>query len=314
MFIRGYKLDIDFNEELQGYDFKKARVRGSKLQSCSPFRDEDNPSFAVNLETGTWVDSGASDEHYRKGHFLMLLAFLREETVSDAEDYLLSKYRIGSLDIDTPELKLDFEQKKTNKRIFTIDEISAYMVRHPYLRDRGISEQIQRYFRVGYDKENKAITICWYDKNGNIVNIKYRSVKDKRFWYHKEGQPIKQHLFGLSIVQKKGIKQVYAVESETDAMYIMSQGKAAIAFGGASMSSKQKELILGSSIESIIIATDNDIAGQRFRSQLINEFSGLIDLKEIYIPERFKDINEIQSKLVVNVLDKYESIDLHIVA
>lgn len=64
MKIRDYELDVNIKEELDNFEWSNEQVRGHKFQACSPFRDEKRPSFAVNLETGTWKDSGAVDMNF----------------------------------------------------------------------------------------------------------------------------------------------------------------------------------------------------------------------------------------------------------
>ena len=59
--VRGRILDVDYYEELEPYldRFNRVKLTGEKLISCSPFRPDTSPSFAVNLFNGTWIDSGS---------------------------------------------------------------------------------------------------------------------------------------------------------------------------------------------------------------------------------------------------------------
>ena len=109
MRVRGQELDIDFIEELDLYTFDKARIRDNKLQSCSPFRPDTKPSFAVNLENGTWIDSGADFDNMKKGNFVSLLALLRDTDYEEVEDYLIDKYGIKYDNADNLNLKLHLD-------------------------------------------------------------------------------------------------------------------------------------------------------------------------------------------------------------
>ena len=85
---------------------------------------------------------------------------------------------------------------------------------------------------------------------------------------------------------------MWVVESEIDALYLWSLGIPAIAFGGASINDTQRGLILNSGIESLIIATDNDVVGHRFAEVLVGDFMGILECYRIPFPKGKKDVNE----------------------
>ncbi|WP_214796536.1 MULTISPECIES: toprim domain-containing protein [unclassified Exiguobacterium] len=312
MKLRGIELDIDYLDELETFDvWGKHRVREDKFQACSPFRYEKHPSFAVNLENGLWIDSGAESEELRKGNFVSLLSFLREEPASDTIDYLLEKYSPLNVDVDTLTLDLNLTMGEEEKKIFRKEELEYLFSTSEYLTGRGVSEDVQRVFQTGYDSKDKAVAFCWHDKLGNIVNVKYRSVKDKMFWYG-EGQQIKHHVYGLHIVKRAGHEKAYIVESEIDALYLWSHGFPAIALGRAGMSEKQRDLILGSGIKTLIIATDNDKAGWRCGLQIIKEIHGLLECRTIDMPRNKKDMNDLEPNELRNVCKNHRAIKFKI--
>lgn len=297
MKVRNINIEVDFYEELEPYvgNWGEYRIRDNKLQACSPFRHERRPSFAVNLDNGSWIDSGAVDDSLKKGHFTHLLSFLREETWHDTEDYLLGKY--STLVVETDGLELTFSLVPTETyRTFQRHELEPYMWRVNYLTKRGISEKVQRAFKIGYDKEHKAVMIPWFDKAGNVINMKFRSIEHKRFWYHAEGQRIKQHLYGLNFVYQYGCTTVALTESETDALYLWSIGVPAIATGGANLSKRQRELLINSPVEILLIATDNDSVGRLFAEQLTSQLLPYMGVKRLEIPQKYKDVNEVPAE------------------
>lgn len=311
MKIRGQEVDVDIVEELEGFDvWNKQRVRDNKFHSCSPFRSERRPSFAVNLDNGTWIDSGSDNEEWRKGHFVKLLSWLRQETWEETETYLLERYANIFIDTGVFEMQFNFNLTKPKLCVLGIEDLRPFLFRHNYLTNRGISEKVQRSFKIGYDKKNGAIVIPWFDVKGNMVNFKFRAIKDKYFWYHEGGQPIKTNVYGLHFIHKLGIKKVYVCESETDCMYLWTNGFPAIALGGANLSAKQRQLILNSPIETLVIATDNDSAGKRISRSLIRQFAGLIDLHEITIPKQYKDVNDIPVTMLKDVCESHSYVDI----
>lgn len=303
--IRKYEVQVDIANELQRYNWHKVRWTGEKFLACSPFRCERRPSFAVRLDTGVWIDSGTDDEEWKRGNFVKLLSWLRNETYEETEEYLLAEYySLYITQIDTVKLEVNLSLGQTKPKPLDPEVMTPYKFRHPYLENvRGVEEQIQRGFGVGYDKEKRAIVLPWYDKSGKLVNIKFRSIRGKHFWYYRGGQPVKQHVYGLHIVIRKGAKRVYIVESEIDAMTLWQAGYPAIALGGAVMTDRQRELILQAGIEEIVIATDNDKAGQLIAKSINDHLNGYVIIYNLKIPDHAKDVNDLTREELLSAVE-----------
>lgn len=296
--VKGHLLEVNYEEELEAYlhRLEKAQQRGNKIQACSPFRNENHPSWAVNLDNGSWVDSGADSESERKGSFISLLAFFRGGTFEETSEYLFEKYSHFLDDADGLKLNLDLKLEEPEVAVLGADKYADVVgIPSGYLTGRGITLKTQAYFQTGMGRNGDAVAIPWHDAMGRIINIKYRSIKGKDFWFSKGGQPIKNHVYGLFAIKKHGFKEVWAVESEIDALYLWSMGIPAIAFGGASINEVQKKIILNTGIETLVIATDNDVVGHRFAEVLKKEFGGIFNCLRLEFPEGVKDVNEMSS-------------------
>lgn len=310
MIIRGFEMDVDFEEELEPYmdQLNRAKQRGNKIQACSPFRAEHSPSFAVNLDNGLWIDSGSIDEEWHKGNFIKLLAFLQGVTVDEAERYLFDKYRTILHNVDEIELKVDLKQD-VKKEPLSEERLQPLRFRHPYLSRRGISEKVQRAFDIGYDKSSKSVSFAWRDKDGNLINIKFRRVANKVFWYLSDGLPIKEHIYGLHLIYKMGLREAVVTESETDALYLWTHGIPAIALGSANLSKRQEELLKNSPLQTLTLALDNDKAGQRCNDYIVRRLSGLKQLNKFPTPKQYKDVNDIPAEEVVGLYNKRQPAD-----
>lgn len=306
-----YELPVDVLEELNYYDWNRANVKADEMIACSPFRDERSPSFSINLETGLFIDFG-SDDLFSRGNLITLLSYLRNETHVEVEDYLLDKYGIDLSDVDKLELNFDLNFDVKTEINIDIETYKKYAYRSPYLATRGITEKIQKAFKIGYDKQNKAVAFPWFDTKGNIVNIKFRSTKSKKFFYYPQGQPIRNHIYGMHFVYRLDLKKVYIVESEIDALYLWSNGIPAIALGGSNISDKQKQLIMRSPIETLVLATDNDKVGKEIRKKIKEAFLGIKDLREVNFPESVKDVNELKSEQLKELTDQEETVEFTI--
>ena len=308
LLIDAYEVDVDFEAELREFTWGRPRWKDDKLIACSPFRDETNPSFAVTYSKGgVFIDSGGEGE-WRAGGFIKLLSWLRNETYEETKEYLLEKYHIlGFRDTDELELSFDgWENKPKEKKLVPIEALEKYKFTHPYLEEkRGIEEIYQRALRIGYDPDKKAIAIPIFDKKGSIINIKFRSVKSKIFWYETDN-PVREHLYLLDLAIKKQAKKVWLVESEIDAITLFKHGFPAIAVMGGSLTKSQRRLLLDSGIQTLVLATDNDKQGDRLRASIHSKIGGFINVEDMKFPEKYKDVNDIPTLELIRYAEQTE--------
>lgn len=314
LIIYGQRIAVDFQLELEPYldQFESYSLRDNKLQSCSPFRPDRHPSFAVNLDNGTWIDSGATDE-YHKGHFITLLAFLRQEPTEDTCEYLLEVY--SPLKKEVADLQLDLSGFSVNpapesNKVFTPEELKQYAYRSPYLKNRNITEEVQRLFRVGYFPKRKAVAMCWCNTAGEVVNIKFRKTESKHFWYA-GGQRIKRHLYGYNVFLQNPADTLCITESEIDCMRLWSEGYQAVALGTAHASELQIKLLLKANVQNIIIATDNDAAGEKCAQQLKEHLTPYFCVKRFnFVRSVAKDVSDLTSAEITSGMQssKYSEI------
>jgi DNA primase len=178
-----------------------------------------------------------------------------------------------------------------------LEELEPYAFRHPYLAKRGISEAVQRYNKIGYDRDRQAIVIPWFAPNGKLANIKYRTIHGKTFWYEKNAVPIKSLVWGINNARPVTV----LCEAEIDAMSWQTAGYAAVAVGGASFNDVKRDLIIRSCIDELIIATDNDKMGEKLREEVAKALNGYVRIRHARV-EGAKDANEVLAKRGVEAL------------
>ena len=311
MKIRDYEIDIDIYDIISAYEWRKGRRKGDEFICCSPFRDEQHPSFSINLDTGLWIDFGSDDDFWKKGNLIKLLAYLENCSMEEIETTYLELYGLMVSDADSLELSINIQETGPAKT-FSREELKPYLYRYrPYLLKRGITDEIMKKFVVGYDKETQAVAFFWMDADtGKVVAVKFRSIKSKQFYYLDGGQEVRNHLFGLYQLKQEGHKIAYIVESEIDALYLWSLGVPAVALGGSTLSENQRRLLLLSGIETLVIATDNDKAGYRIAREICRELGGHLTLKKLYIPPYAKDVNDLAPNELLNYVNHLEDIPL----
>lgn len=299
MRIRNIEVPVNIWAELEPYldHFGDYRIRGDKLQACSPFRYERHPSFAVNLENGTWIDSGSPTDLYHKGNFVALLAYLRQEEYQDTEMYLFQAYHVMLEDAERLQLKIELQQESTVGVTYEwFKDFPQLQFRHPYLLKRGITKEVQRLFCIGFDKEHQAVAMPWLNSDKKVINVKFRSIIYKQFFYLQEGQLTRNYVYGLPQCKALGYKDVAIVESEIDCMYLWSNGIPAVAMGHAGINKNQIQLLLNAGIETVTFASDNDEAGERFRVEMRKKLPKLFTCYELEIPYMYKDVNDIPQR------------------
>ncbi len=317
MKVRNVEVPINIWAELEPYldHFGDYRIRGDKLQACSPFRYERHPSFAVNLENGTWIDSGSPTDLYHKGNFVALLAYLRQEEYQDTEMYLFQAYHIMLEDTERLQLKIDLQQKSTVGVTYEwFKDFKQLQFRHPYLLKRGVTKEVQRLFCIGFDKEHEAIAMPWFNSDKKVINVKFRSIRYKQFFYLQDGQLTRNYVYGLPQCKALGYKDVAIVESEIDCMYMWSNGIPAVAMGHAGINKNQIQLLLNAGIETVTFASDNDEAGERFRVEMRKKLPKLFTCYELEIPYMYKDVNNIPQRELKQLQEnrRYSNISLSI--
>ena len=299
MKIRNIDVPVNIWGELEPYldHFREWKIRGDKFQCTSCFRHEKHASMAVNLENGTWIDSGSPTDLYHKGNFVALLAYLRQEEYQDTEEYLFQAYHIMLEDTERLQLKIELQQESTVGVTYEwFKDFPQLQFRHPYLLKRGITKEVQRLFCIGFDKEHEAIAMPWFNSDKKVINVKFRSIRYKQFFYLQDGQLTRNYVYGLPQCKALGYKDVAIVESEIDCMYLWSNDIPAVAMGHAGINKNQIQLLLNAGIETVTFASDNDEAGERFRIEMRKKLPKLFTCYELEIPYMYKDVNNIPQR------------------
>lgn len=294
--IRGQTVDVDIESELREFDWGyRARWTPDKLIAASPFRYDQTPSFFCNLDgpyAGTWKDSGAYDVEGESGGFVKLLAFLRNESYEETEDYLLAAYGYrpdGTLKM--PKLNLRLPKPFRALPETTIDQAVS-----PYLSRRGISAEVQCMVGVGKGAYRGFTAIPWRMPDGRLANVKYRATRGKAFFYHRGGYPIRHLVWGSDIVYSQRVRIAVLCEAEIDAMSWWTVGQPAVAIGGVAFTEEQADILRRSPLEEIWLGGDNDKAGQKFNEQAERMLHGYVRLRAIEWPDGVKDANESLAK------------------
>ena len=200
------------------------------------------------------------------------------------------------------------------KNYVTEEELAKYRHIHPYMYKRGLTDEVIEMFDIGYDAATESITFPVKDIHGNCLFIARRSVKTKWFNYP-EG--VEKPLYGLYELAKYGehiigyypnwqrvpqYEEVIVCESMLDALSFWTVGKYAVALNGLGNELQFKQL-RELPCRKIILATDNDIAGQKARERIRLNLQNTKLVTEYIFPNGRKDANDCTKEELQNLLE-----------
>ena len=195
-------------------------------------------------------------------------------------------------------LKLDLSRKKVKKesKYVSEEELDSYRYTHPYLYERGMTDEIIEIFDLGYDEVSRSITFPMRDVNGNTLFISRRRVKYKRYDYPKG---VEKPLYGLyelyntdfiSGSRNPNKYDIIVCEGMFDALTCWVYGKPAVALNGTGNELQFKQL-RELPCRKLILATDMDKAGLDARQRIRDNVKNKIITEYRWNLKDYKDIN-----------------------
>lgn len=181
---------------------------------------------------------------------------------------------------------------ETEQSEITEEELDKYRYIHPYMYQRGLTDEIIERFDIGYDREREEITFPVRDIEGRCVFVAGRSVKSKFFRLPKGmDKPVYQ---AYKFTTGK-YKECYLVESFLNCLTCWKYGKPAMAMIGTG-NRKQYEILNNLPVREYILAFDPDEAGRKATERFRKNVHGKI-IKELVYPDN-RDINELQEEFL----------------
>lgn len=303
---------------IRGIDrFHIFRPNGSNIQTNCPFHkqgQERKPSFGVNGEKDKchcfacgW--SGSIEE-------MVSELFGYNDAGKFGKNWLVKRF--NSVEIETrPNILEGFNDRhnkysrqtdginigihsnisnhKSNNdsdRYITEQELDKYRYVHPYMYERGLTDEIIERFDIGYDGERDELTFPIRDIEGNCAFIAGRSVKGKFFRLPKElDKPVYQaYRFTYG-----DYKEAYITESFLNCLTCWKYGKPAMALIGTG-NEKQYKILEKLPVRTYILALDPDEAGRKATERFRKNVHGKIIKELVYTDER--DINDLQEEFL----------------
>jgi DNA primase catalytic core len=154
--------------------------------------------------------------------------------------------------------------------------------------------------------EHHPLMMPFRDPYGTIVGLVCRTLLPESEWKSKKISKYKNTkgfekghcLFGLYENKQHILDQnsVYIVEGQFDVIKAMEVGFRNIVAIGNNIMTPYQFSVISRYTNNIFLLLDNDEAGQKGRKRTLDKFGQLANIRNFYVPESFKDIDEYITK------------------
>lgn len=180
-----------------------------------------------------------------------------------------------------------------SKKVVSEEELDSYRFIHPYMYQRGLTDELISKFDIGYDPNRGCLTFPIKDLHGDVVFVATRSVTSKFFTLpEQEYKPVYLAYMFTSGKFKKAV----LVESFLNALTCWKYGIPAMALIGTG-SKPQMEILRQLPVRHYIIGLDGDEAGEKGAQRLKHALQSHKILTRWKIPKD-KDINDLDSDIL----------------
>ena len=288
----------------------KQRDSGEHIQITCPYHSngmERKPSAGLRKSDGIFHCFACGEVHSLPEVISHCFGYDEDLIGTWGWTWLLKNFAITQVE-ERKDVELDFIRKRLpapwrNSNYVSEEELDKYRYIHPYMKKRGLTDEVIAMFDVGYDRNTDCITFPVRDIRGNCLFIARRSVKTK-FFNYPEG--VEKPLYGRYELAKYGekvistgselrrvpkYKEVIVCESMLDALSFWAVGKYAVALNGLG-NELQFQQLRNLPCREIILATDMDERGLAARERIRKNLSGTKLIAEYFFPEGRKDAND----------------------
>lgn len=274
---------------------KDIRDSGSDIMVTCPFHKggmERKPSMGISKDTMVCHCFTCGYAGYLT-HVISDLFGFKDNGVY-GKQWLMKNFLSLAIEDRNP-MGINVTRKKEKKKInyVTEEELDKYRYIHPYMYERGLTDEIIERFDIGYDVSSDCITFPVLDLAGNCVFVARRSVQVKYFNYPRD---VEKPVYAANLFVGGLYKTAVICESIFNCLTCWKFGIPAVALLGTG-TEKQYKILREIPVKKYIIGTDGDDAGRRAADKLRVQLGSRKIITQWVIPEG-KDINDLDSEIL----------------
>jgi DNA primase len=292
-----------------------------KLIGACPVHDGDNPSgFNINVDpesqwAGAWFCNTQKCHEKFPNDILGLIQGIlsrkmnKEVSFQETLEYIESVISVDktAIRVDNYDVVHQVFSKKTNNNILCYRDrfVKTLTIPCPYFTNRGFSKEVLEEFGIGFCSDqtkpmyNRSVFPIFnpgsFDNN-EIIGVVGRSIEKnpKEKWKFSKGFSAGKNLFGYNKAYErmKRTGSAVLVEGQGDVLRLYEAGILnCVGIFGCDLNDEQSILLERASVDNIILALDNDKAGQQGRDKIIKKYGKMFNLKTVSFSK--KDIGEL---------------------
>ncbi len=217
---------LDMREYFAQY-FPQARNGRTEITVCSPFREENHPSFSFNAESGLWCDHGTGDAGD-------VFAFEQRMSRCDFATAIENVARKAGL-TGTPHANAGRPSMKKVQSHGTKADAVRWSVAlfedsgtaaRAFLNKRGLTDETLKQYLIGHDEKLHAVTVPLSFQDDQIISLK-RMYFVGHGWRMRDGKKDFRNygpatLYCADLV--KDLESVIVCEGELDCLLLRQNG------------------------------------------------------------------------------------------
>lgn len=266
-------------------------IAGKELRAKCPLHHDNNPSFSLNVENGLWTCFAGCGS----GDFVRLVELVLDCNSQEAHDWIRegkanSVEQLSKALYESLFQKSETISEKSPEHWKNIFELAPNNVIPNWFLARGFTWKTIFNWNIRYDNLNDAVIIPVY-WHGNLVGTVTRNTSQNLPKYQNSPNlPRKNILYGEIFSSRR---EIIITEGILDALWLWQLGYNVVSILGNIISSEQVDILEGYRFGEIILALDNDEAGQNGTKEAYSKLtkSGwlLPQIKHIEFPPGIKD-------------------------
>jgi DNA primase len=302
---RGVKLEF----VLRHYHVKLRRSGKDQYRGCCPIhRGDGRDAFHVNLARNIFhcFACGAG------GTVLDFVAAMERCSLFEAAQKLQAMTCSSVPTISTPnEKKLVTERRRVSSPLNF--ELTGIDCRHPYLAERGITEQTAREFGVGFYSGpglmHRRLVIPIHNAEGQLLAYCGRSVDQTQPRYRvPSGFAKSEILFNLHRAVAGSENSVVVVEGFFDCMKVHQAGiRSVVALMGSVLYEPQRQVLL-ERFNRVILLLDGDPTGRKASTVIAQRLRPDCDVRIISLPDGVQP-DQLSAEGIGNILPPFADDD-----